>query len=219
MRYSNGNRVLIVTIFLLSFQTALFATIAGSPHDFSGDTLRDTHGIGEICKVCHTPHNAGSNLVPLWRGRLSSATTYALYSSDTLDATVNQPLVPTKACLTCHDGAIAKGPVTGCESCHYSSTRHPEYPAKNADLAKNHPVSFRFDTALAQQDGALQDPSVATVSSLGGKTIKEGMLYQDRLECSSCHDVHSAKGDSKTAPKLLLVSNDQSSLCLTCHVK
>lgn len=213
------NLILSTMAFIFLVQGGSFAGITGSPHDFSGAGIRDTHGIGEICKICHTPHNAGSNTVPLWRGRLSSTLTYTLYGSDTLDATVNQPLAPTKACLTCHDGSIAKGPVTGCSSCHFSSTRHPEYPAKSTDLTNDHPVSFKYDSTLAQQDGALQDPSVATVSSLGGKTIKEGMLYEDRLECTSCHDVHAAKGDSKITAKLLLVNNDQSKLCLTCHSK
>lgn len=150
--------------------------------------------------------------MPLWRGHLSSSLTYKLYSSDTLDATVNQPLAPTKACLTCHDGLIAKGPVTGCTSCH-------KVHGGNIDLSNDQPASFTFDTALAQKDSALQDPGSTQVPSLGGKTIKEGMLYQDRLECTSCHDVHAAKGDSATAPKLLLVDNRQDKLCFTCHIK
>lgn len=205
--------IVIAMAFVSLVQVRVFAVITGSPHDFSG--VSPAHGAGEICKVCHTPHNGRSREVPLWQGRLAVYDTYRLYSSDTLDATVNQPRAPSKACLTCHDGAIAKGPVTGCIDCHINAG----HKSRDNNLSDDHPFSFTFDTALAQQDGALQDPSVATVASLGGKTIKEGMLYQDRLECSSCHDVHAAKGDSNTTAKLLLVNNDQSNLCLTCHVK
>lgn len=196
----------------LLFQAKLSANITGSPHDFSGVSF--VHGEGEICKVCHTPHNAGSNQVPLWRGSLSSSVIYTLYSSDTLDATPNQPMVPSKACLTCHDGTIALGPVTGCTSCHNAH-------GSQADLAlhDDHPISFTYDHSLAQADGALFDPANTPVASLGGKTIQEGMLFEDRMECSSCHDVHAAKGDSGLTANLLLVDNNQSNLCLTCHNK
>lgn len=209
--------------FVFFVQAELFAQIVGSPHDFSGTT--DNHNDGEICKACHTPHNAGSTEAPLWRGSLGTGgwsgthVTYNLYSSDTLDATVNQPLTPSKACLTCHDGSIAIGPTSGyvneCVRCHKNFTNS----GKNTDLTNDHPISLTFDAALAQADVGLRDPSGTPVPSLGGKTIRQSMLYQDRLECTSCHDVHATKGDSKIAPKLLLVNNSSSALCLTCHNK
>lgn len=208
--YFKKKLIILITAATMLFQAKLFAQITGSPHDFSGVSF--VHGAdGEICKVCHVPHNAGLNYAPLWRSELAVGT-YALYSSDTLDATVNQPMAPTKACLTCHDGSIASGPLTGCIDCHKN------YFHGDSNLGNDHPVSFTYDTALAQTDGALQEPDDTMVTSLG-KTINKGMLYQERLECSSCHDVHATKGDSATAPHLLLVNNDQDSLCLTCHIK
>jgi len=222
-------RCLLLIVFILAVQVRLFAEIKGSFHDFS-DTMRlrsTTHGIREICKVCHTPHNGGTTEVPLWRGNLTQgdfpsdnprySVVYQLYSSDFLDATVNQPRSPSKACLTCHDGTISKGPVVDCRSCHYV----PDSPlyVRNTDLTNDHPFSFTYDASLAQKDGALQNPGSTPVVSLGGKTIRQGMLYQDRLECPSCHDVHATKGDSATAPHLLLVNNQDDKLCLTCHIK
>ncbi len=220
--------ILIIWIFLLFNNAKLFAYISGSPHDFSraprmpykGAGTMD-HGEGEICKVCHTPHNSLSTEVPLWRGSLGTSgwsgtdITYTLYSSDTLDSAVSQPRASSKACLTCHDGAIATSSATDCLACHknFSSS------GKNSILSNDHPISFIFDTALAQQDGALQDPASTPVASLGGKTIQGGMLFQNRLECPSCHDVHANKGDSAIAPHLLLVANTQDKLCLTCHNK
>lgn len=213
MKYLKKKFILLTITFLLLMKLTLFAEITNSPHDFSKVT--DVHGSGQICKVCHTPHNGRSNEMPLWRGRLGTYGTYTLYGSDTLDATVNQPLVPTKACLTCHDGAIALAPITYCTGCHKNSGHIPG----DRNLSNDHPVSFIFDAALAQTDGALQDPNGTVVSTLGGKTIRQGMLYQDRMECTSCHDVHATKGDSGTAPKLLLVNNNKDKLCLTCHNK
>lgn len=190
------------------------AGIVDSPHDFSyAPVFPSDHGPGEICKVCHTPHNAASVDPPLWRGTLRPHGTYNLYSSDTLNASVNQPMVPTKACLTCHDGTLGRGPLHGsCLDCH-------SFQGDTLNLALHHPVSFVYDTALAEADGQLHDPSTTTIPQLGGKTIEEGMLYQDRMECSSCHDVHATKGDSPTAPNLVLISNNQSRLCLSCHDK
>lgn len=204
----------VIFLAVLIFSKTSSAGIVGSPHDFSyAPVFPSDHGPGEICKVCHVPHNAGTTDLPLWRGSLGSNGTYTLYSSDTLDATVNQPMVPTKACLSCHDSTIGRGPLHGsCLDCH-------SFHGNTLNLAVHHPVSFTYDTTLAQADGALHDPSAATVPSLGGKTIQQGMLYQNRMECASCHDVHATKGDSTTAPNLLLVANNRSRLCLTCHNK
>jgi len=228
VKYPMLKFISITIAFVFLSEAAALGYITGSPHDFSGAAgipagAQGTmdHGEGEICKVCHTPHNSLSTEVPLWRGSLGTSgwsgtdITYTLYSSDTLDSAVSQPRAPSKACLTCHDGAIATSSATDCIACHknFSSS------GKNSVLSNDHPISFTYDTALAQSDGALHDPNGAVVSSLGGKTIRQGMLYQDRMECSSCHDVHAKKGDSAATPRLLLVNNAQGQLCLTCHNK
>jgi len=217
------NKFFIFILFLLFVPMRLFANIAGSAHDFSGRVVSHWNDDGyytvEICRICHTPHNAGSTEVPLWRGDYMSGwsgteVAYTLYSSNTLDAAVNQPLAPSKACLTCHDGAIAMDHATDCFDCHKTFSN-----SKNTVISNDHPISFTYNKALAQVDGALNNPGETTVSSLGGKTIRQGMLYQDRVECPSCHDVHATKGDSATAPHLLLVDNKDDKLCLTCHIK
>jgi len=209
--------VLFIIVIVLFVQVKVFSGITGSAHDFSSYYgLLYSHGYEtkEICKVCHVPHNAGSSLVPLWRGGMQPAyRIYTTYSSVTMNAATNQPSGATLGCLTCHDGTIANSREGKCEACHKWSKEYSE------DFRGNHPVSFTYDSALAQADGELKNPSEATVSVLGGKTIKESMLYQNRLECPSCHDVHATKGDSATAPHLLLVNNKDDKLCLTCHIK
>jgi cytochrome c peroxidase len=58
------------------------------------------------------------------------------------------------------------------------------------ELVSSHPISFVYDSALATLDGALRDPSEA--STLGG-TIAEDLLDPDsKLQCNSCHDVHTS---------------------------
>ncbi|MFQ6108814.1 MAG: cytochrome C, partial [Candidatus Aminicenantales bacterium] len=85
--------------------TVALAQISGTAHDFSGDTWNTS---GEICIVCHTPHNADTSVsaAPLWNHDVTTAT-YTLYSSSTLDATLGQPGDISKLCLSCHDGTVA----------------------------------------------------------------------------------------------------------------
>ena len=68
-----------------------------------------------------------------------------------------------------------------------------------------------YDTLLSMEDPGLHDPDT-TSSGLGG-TISEDLLFNNRVECISCHNPHAS------AAKLLIKSNQRSALCLTCHNK
>lgn len=70
-------------------------------------------GIQEVCKYCHTPHNANqANPNLLWNKANDTSASYKMYtSSRTLRrATVNftwDPNSPSLLCLGCHDGRTA----------------------------------------------------------------------------------------------------------------
>ena len=99
--------LLCSSIALVMFlQNATAQTIVGSSHDFSGQTAWNTSG--EICKVCHTPHNAITTVTnaPLWNHQMTNAT-FQLYTSATMNATTGQPDGSSKLCLSCHDGTVA----------------------------------------------------------------------------------------------------------------
>jgi len=94
--------------------------MAGSPHDFSGDTVTVTSHSGSsytgtvgMCTYCHTPHHALSTLL-LWNQQLST-TTYSWDVPATTSGTQfptftgNTYLGPTAKCLSCHDGTVAVG--------------------------------------------------------------------------------------------------------------
>lgn len=187
----------------------VWASISGSKHDFSAAGWNTA---GELCNVCHTPHSADTSVVdaPLWDHEVTAAT-FGLYSSGTIDATdIGQPNGASKLCLSCHDGTVnldAFGGVTP------GTTAIPAAAEIGIDLSGEHPVSFTYDTILANNDGELNDPNTAT-SGLGG-TIREDMLISDKMQCSSCHDVH----DTASIPKLLVIDNTNSDLCTTCHIK
>lgn len=200
--------VLMVLSFLLIVPIGYSQTIVGSAHDFSDDSWNTT---GQICLVCHTPHNADISVTnaPLWNHETTLAT-FTTYTSATMQATTGQPDASSKLCLSCHDGTVAVdnfGGETG--GTHFLSGSS----LIGTDLSDDHPLSFVYDAALASADGGLYDPT-NTNSGLGG-TINQDMLIDSKVQCASCHDVHNGSG----VARLLRKSNSGSDLCLTCHNK
>lgn len=187
-----------------------FGAITGSAHDFTGKIWNTTN---EICAPCHTPHNADTTVAgaPLWNHDVTTQV-FTLYSSPTFDGagTAGQPSGPSKLCLSCHDGTIALDNFGGFSG---GNTFILGPYNLGTDLSNDHPVSFTYDTSLASSDGGLFDPATHN-SGLGG-SIADDLLYQNKMECSSCHDVHDEAGNSF----LLVKSNSGSALCLTCHDK
>ena len=200
--------IFTLSLSFLMTQVIVGQNISGSAHDFSAETWNTTD---EICIVCHTPHNADVSVAdaPLWNHMLTSST-FTLYTSPTLDATLGQPSGSSKLCLSCHDGSIALENFSGATGGTHFITGGA---LLGTDLSDDHPISFTYNTALATADGGLNDPSTAS-SGLGG-TIAEDMLFNGIMQCASCHDVHNGAG----VDNLLLKSNSASALCLTCHAK
>lgn len=204
-------------ILLLCLSVPLNGQIAGTAHDFSAETWAPAQN--KVCAVCHTTHNATAVAsAPLWDHQVTAVAGYTLYSSATFDmhggTTITDPGASSKLCLSCHDGTIALenfgGVTTG------SNFIDPAYRIGGVagdNLSNEHPISFEYTDALAAADGGLHAPS-STASGLGG-TIANDMLFSNKLECASCHDVHNRYG----VPGLLKMSNTNSELCLTCHDK
>ncbi|UCG55984.1 MAG: cytochrome c3 family protein [Phycisphaerales bacterium] len=205
------NKIPIVVLCLcVVMALPLLAAITGSSHDFSSRSWNST---GEICAPCHTPHDADISVAgaPLWNHELTTQI-FNLYSSPTFNAgsSIGQPTGPSKLCLSCHDGTVALDNFGGFVG---GTTAISPLLSLGTDLSSSHPISFTYDSALVANDKGLFDP--ATTASGLGDTIANDMLYQDNVECSSCHDVHSETG----LAFLLVKSNAGSALCLTCHDK
>lgn len=223
--------VAAIVVFMLVSTVTSFAGIQGSAHDFSS-TGWATNNYGtnaaatkEICRPCHVPHKALSTTIPLWSHSETTNGTFILYSSGTFNATntIGQPTGVSKACLSCHDGSTALdsfGGGTG--STFIDPTKRVGY---GGTLRNDHPIAFEYTAALVTADAGGGTPELAAVtdnSGLGG-TIQNDMLFDNgsgtktRVECASCHDVHNTKSAGNS--KLLLKSNENSALCLTCHKK
>ena len=159
------------------------------------------------CDACHTPHNVETLPgVPLWNGR-ETTMTFVMYSSATFQGLADgQPSGDSKLCLGCHDGSNS-----------YSGWMSPEHTFGAGELANSHPISFVYDSALAAKDGALKNPSEE--SMLGGTILEDLLDPESKVQCGSCHDVHSSSiGDSQ------LRGYDYGSghgpgLCSICHIK
>lgn len=194
------------------------AQITGTAHDFSSETWAPAEN--KICAVCHTTHNATSvATAPLWDHEVTAVSGYTTYTSATFDphggTTIGDPGASSKLCLSCHDGTVALenfGGVTG--GTNFISLGNRIGGATGGDMSKEHPISFDYTTALAGLDGGLHDPATTNVPALGG-SISNTMLFANKMECASCHDVH----NKYNVPSLLKLSNTNSQLCLTCHDK
>ena len=197
---------------------------------------------GEICVVCHTPHNAyeiGEGVAgasgtrgPLWNRTLSAVTNYAVYSgtnrvgsfleTSTTGSQTTDPSGVSKLCLSCHDGTIA-----------LDSFGRTAGGAFEPGTAGNTIQDLRPNANIGEGSGANGDlsddhpvaftfPTTDTeiVPFAGGFVTGQtaplplfgGSL--DQMECATCHDVHGT-GNAN----LLRVDNTGSGLCLNCHTK
>lgn len=161
----------------------------------------------EICIFCHTPHNATA-VQPLWN-RAMPVSAYRPYTSNSLKAVPGQPTGSSKLCLSCHDGTIGLGSVASRSQpipMAGGITTLPPGTKTNlgTDLSDDHPISFKYDTALALKNPKLKDPLAVP------KTLR--LDGNNEMQCTTCHDAH-----KNTFGSFLIMSNVSSALCNSCH--
>jgi len=212
-----------LSLSLLIANSVNAGTIVGTAHDLSGNGYSG----GEICVVCHTPHNSDTSVTdaPLWNHAITT-TTFNMYASGSLDATIdNQPTGTSKLCLSCHDGVTAIDSFGGNVGSNVISNAMKAVGI-NGDLTNDHPISITYDTTLSQTDPGLHDPATQSVTiGAGGDKTRTGtvaslMLSSNKVQCNSCHDVHNNfVGTGTNDQPFLKVTKAGSQLCLTCHNK
>jgi predicted CXXCH cytochrome family protein len=185
-------------------------TIVGSVHDFS--TAGDFNSGGELCIVCHTPHESDTSvsLAPLWNHALTTKADFTLYAGVDLQGTITQPDGISKLCLSCHDGTVALDSFGGTDGTSFIDTAFPGVGAGiiDGDLNSEHPISITYETG----GGTVLDSGMNDSSTFAANGVS---LFGGKVECASCHNVHNESGETN----LLVMSNVGSDMCLECHDK
>ena len=169
--------------------------LEGSKHDFSNEAWSD----GDLCAACHAPHrDTAPKAAPLWDPNADLDRTFGTLGDE--DAA---PGSGTLMCLRCHDGTIARDTLGGAKRERFTNKQHTALSTASHDRT-DHPVSVRYP------DLKKGYRPVTSVISVGTVPLPDGFV-----ECISCHDPHNSSG----ADHMLVMSNERSALCLTCHRK
>lgn len=160
------------------------------------------------CLFCHAPHSNKTASAGLWSQKLSTVTTYTLYSG-----TVNQVQQPqlgsvSNQCLSCHDGTVAPGQTTPYGNITMKGAMNAQ-DVFQTDLSTVHP--FNFTLPLNPNTPNLL-PSVISGSGTANPAVK---LINQNVQCTSCHEPHNQFIDSTNT--FLVIDNSSSALCLACH--
>ncbi len=184
--------------------------LSSSGHGIPGVT-RAIETEERVCIYCHTPHHANTKDMknaPLWSRNLSNKT-YDLYASSTLTSSPQQPSGSSRLCLSCHDGTIALGMLSGGKILGGLSSPLQNRPSNlggggvRPDLSNDHPISVLYP---------LNHPELANTAALPIEVrLDDGMV-----QCTSCHDPHNDRN-----PYFQVKDNKQpgSPLCVSCHTK
>lgn len=213
-------------------QTKSLPQITATKHNFNADGY--AWADGEICKPCHTPHNAtvDANIsTRLWNHKLTTAS-YTLHDGTT-GVAYDQALDRySRLCMSCHDGSVALdafGMAADGSANQGSDTAGFKDKAAllGTDLTNDHPVGLK-----AVYDGTVSyhAASTTTTNAQGVSTTSVGALKLVNatvngatvtvVGCSTCHNPHGKGATAGTPYKhLLVVDNTNSALCTTCHLK
>ncbi len=180
-----------------------------SSHDLGGSAQP---GGGErMCLYCHTPHNGN--------GAAQTAVSFETYSSTS--TAIGEPGGVSRICLGCHDGSIAMSvygffpPDDTVKSTYNRPDIGIKYSWRNPELAKHHPIGIDYHLVELTDRGIKPSMSALGGSNPSHLTI-EDLLWNGRVECTTCHDVHNM---GKQEGKFTWVEDRRSDLCRTCHDK
>ena len=190
------------------FTTAAFGqSIVNSKHDLRGSATGGGQKLGlltEVCLPCHAPHNPvpGGTDAPLWNHTLS-VETFTMYT--TLTGRTGNMNGPSKLCLSCHDGVTAMDAYGGALGDPINNKMTNPDTVVGSDLSNDHPIGLTYPTSGDYVAVATVEATLP-LFDVGAET--------NRIECGSCHNAH-----DNTNNAFLRVSNTDSALCLTCHIK
>lgn len=165
--------------------------LVGSKHDFSqnGAVARD------LCLPCHTPHITNAEAPLLVRKPAASQPTrsYRTPAGELNEASL--------VCLSCHDGTVAPDVFAGSHAATWSDASAGGVIAGRPRLT-SHAVGIEYPTGRRDYRSAEEVTGNGALKLPGGK-----------IQCTTCHDPHNTQRHAG----MLVISNERSRLCLTCH--
>ena len=191
------------------------AAIASTPHNlnnYPGVTIPGN----QVCLPCHTPHNAlqsGHENV-LWNHAETTQTFTMYFKAADFGETTGRfgssvPEGPSKLCLSCHDGVTAIDNYGGNGGTGIVITGAANL---GTDLSNDHPIGITYPTNKPTE---YKNPSSFAPGIGGGPGVRLiTMNGADRVECTSCHNVH-----NNGLGNFLRVPVQESYICLQCHIK
>jgi len=195
----------IVVLSLAGFAsvTAEANFLTGTIHDMSiyGDVVDNANS----CTFCHGSQDARDVELSLWN-KYEPASGFQLYSSNTINAVVNEPGAESRVCLSCHDGTIAfdaRNGSTGTKNNNMSIHFADSSAIIGTDLRNDHPIGVNISSDF----GGIRDELIIMNAGL--------KIFDGKVECASCHDPHGSGG----YPFLLRLDPAGPNLCLCCHIK
>lgn len=158
--------------------------------------LRDNQSGATLCASCHNAASAESrnmHAISLNQAHLMRTTPGDTTDAHTWPGSLDRE---SSTCLSCHDGSVASdiGHQSGVSIIASRRSGKPD---------KSHPIGIVYENTR-------HDPRFAPLkpkSSLDARI----RLFNNQLGCGSCHSPYSP------LENLLVMSNQGSSLCLTCH--
>lgn len=201
--------LIYIEICLFCFTSIYAQGIFGTQHDFKNVSGKNWNIPDEACTVCHTSDESiGGTSVPLWNVK-NDLQNFIPYGNLNGNSDIIESDIGSKLCLSCHDGTIAEDNL----GILPNKNRESQQLKINHIVSGEHPVSIVYQSDNTENKTGLFN-HVNTMSGLGN-TINEDLLFEEKMECASCHDVHNLVGSTG----LLKIKNTKSELCLTCHNK
>lgn len=151
--------------------------------------LRDGLSPIALCGQCHQQKSADRVTAhALAVGKAHHVRPVTKWTTDSSRPTLAKE-IPSQLCITCHDGRVSSdGGFGGSETFR--------------DALGNHPVGIKYPA-----------PSKSSINSLRAASMLDPRirLIDGEVGCQSCHSLYSRE------PKLLVITSQQSQLCLACH--
>ena len=175
--------------------------------------ITDSHSEDFGCGACHSAHGSvdpcTTTTVPLWGLTVTTELLKAYGDGTTIrGVTPGAPSNESALCMSCHDGATntsGTGAIIG------TTDANDGY----VNTLTGHPISFTYSDS--NDTNFENDP-------VDGGSGSIAILYDGRVECSSCHDIHGGTNPNNSQPYALrggLATNDDAEdhICKSCHIR